>query len=210
MTARQLLCGRGEKRPAAGCRHRHRGFALGRGKPHHRQAFIRWSPRTTTGTMRRRARDSLTRYGFTRLTKNLIRRPLPPLWEFRKNYAEIIRKAGGQILRLRPSKPISALAERAGLETLWRTVRCSIWRAQGDRAALPRTHGRGNGFGMTRPTPFCAVTPATAIGCSTRPWRRRCGRCRDIAEGAAKDLGYAQRVRRGITSTTTSAGSAPP
>ena len=108
--------------------------------------------------------------------QNLDSPPIAPTVEFRKNYAEIIRKREGKYYAYDPETDIRPWPK----EPVWKPsggrAGVRFGRAQGDRAALPRTHGRGDGlFGMTRPTPSCAVTPATAIGCSTRLWRRRCG-----------------------------------
>ena len=86
---------------------------------------IRWSPRTTTGTMSA-ARDSLTRYGFTRLTKIWIRRPLPPLWSSAKIMPRSSASGRANTTPTTP-KPISALGRKSRSGNPWRTVRCSIW-----------------------------------------------------------------------------------
>lgn len=110
-----------------------------------------------------------------RLTKIWIRRPLPLQWSSAKIMPR--SSASGRVNTTPTTpKPISSLGRKSQSGNPWRTVRCSIWAgAKVTALHCPDTRQGRWFFWMTRPTPFCAVTPATAIGCSTRPWRRRCG-----------------------------------
>ena len=104
--------------------------------------------------------------------QNLDSPPFAPTVEFRKNYAEIIRKREGKYYAYDPETDIRPWPK----EPVWKPLADGqVFDLGGRKVTAPDTRQGKWFFGMTRPTPFCAVTPATAIGCSTRPWRRRCG-----------------------------------
>lgn len=72
--------------------------------------------------------------------------PFAPTVEFRKIMPRSSASGRAKYYAYDPETDIRPLAERAGLETLGGRSGVRFGRAQGDRAALPRTHGRGNGF----------------------------------------------------------------